>query len=109
MDEVIMLVAKNQSDSISDRANPRKKDTTVGVREVINQSRYAVAGVAVAAILVAGYFIFTTMRQGGVPGYAKYSFYSDDDGASYFEDSNKLIPPFDHHGKPAYRVHVFTC
>jgi hypothetical protein len=52
--------------------------------------------------------IVSNLKGQGPPGYAHYAFYSDDDGASYFEDSNQLVPPFDHGGKLAYRAHVFT-
>ena len=36
------------------------------------------------------------------------TFYTDDDGQSYFRDSIYKLPPFDHGGKPAYLAVVCT-
>ena len=40
---------------------------------------------------------------------ATRAFYTDDDGANYFEDDANKIVPFDHNGKQAYRAAVFEC
>ena len=37
------------------------------------------------------------------------SYYTIDDGATYFEESATKIPPFKHEGKDAVRAHVFKC
>jgi hypothetical protein len=37
------------------------------------------------------------------------TFYTADDGKTWFVDDAEKSPPFDHDGKPAYRVRVFTC
>jgi hypothetical protein len=37
------------------------------------------------------------------------SFYSNDDGATWFADDAKKIPPFMKDGKPAYKAMVYTC
>ncbi len=37
------------------------------------------------------------------------SFFSDDDGKTWFVDDASKIPPFDHEGKVAYRAAVFKC
>ena len=81
----------------------------MGIRETLNQYQYIAAGVTIGAIVAAGVFIVSSMKEGATPRYGSVAYYSDDDGASYFEESNKLIPPFDHHGKPAYKAYVFTC
>jgi hypothetical protein len=36
-------------------------------------------------------------------------FYTVDDGKTWFEDDAAQLPPFDHGGKPAYRVQVYKC
>src|SRR5947207_12339964 len=37
------------------------------------------------------------------------SYYSTDDGKTYFEDSADHLVPFDKDGKEAVRAHVFQC
>ena len=37
------------------------------------------------------------------------SYYTDDDGQTYFAGAGDLYPPFDHDGKPAVRCYVFKC
>ena len=109
IDKTDMHLEPSQPESVFKHGRRDNKEPSMGIRETINQSRYMVAGVAVAAIVVAGGFIVSAAREGSTPGYAKTAFYSDDDGVSYFEDSNKLIPPFEHRGKQAYAAHVFSC
>jgi hypothetical protein len=36
------------------------------------------------------------------------AYYTDDDGATFFEDSSFKIAPFDHNGKTAYIAEVYT-
>ena len=38
-----------------------------------------------------------------------FNWYTVDDGATWFQDDAERIPPFDHDGKPAMRLHLFTC
>lgn len=81
----------------------------MGIRETLNRNP-AIAVAAAAVVLVgAGIYMFMFVREEAAPRYGTISFYSDDDGASYFEASNKLIPPFDHRGKQAYLAHVYSC
>lgn len=81
----------------------------MGIRETLNQNSYVAMGATVGVIAVAAWFIVSTLRSNATPNYGSAAYYSDDDGASYFEDSNKLIPPFDHRGKQAYKAYVYTC
>ena len=37
------------------------------------------------------------------------AFYTVDDGKSWFADDAEKLPPFEHDGKPAVRVHLFRC
>lgn len=37
------------------------------------------------------------------------AFFSVDDGKTWFADDASKLPPFDHDGKPAYRVRVYHC
>jgi hypothetical protein len=40
---------------------------------------------------------------------AHQAYFSTDDGASWFTDSEDKIPPFQKDGKPAYRVYLYSC
>jgi hypothetical protein len=81
----------------------------MGIRETLNQNSSIGVGVMAGVIAVAGWFIVSSFRENATPKYGSVAYYSDDDGASFFADDAKLIPPFDHHGKQAYKAYVFTC
>lgn len=63
----------------------------------------AIALVLVGAIMLA-YELWPVSHTSGT---ATGSFYSDDDGRSYFSDTIYKFPPFDHNGKTAYRARVY--
>jgi hypothetical protein len=77
-------------------------DTTV-----TKKKKLWLTGAAAALVLVAAYFLFSQVRP---PKQANLNlaYYSDDDGQSWFSDSNLLIPPFDHNGKQAVSAQVYT-
>lgn len=79
----------------------------MGIREKINQNRSVVMAISVIAFIVA--IVTIWLNTNNRPGYATQTFYSVDDGASYFRDDNTLVPPFDRGGKLAYKVHIFRC
>src|SRR5579862_2306749 len=82
------------------------RDSTMGVREKINEKpAYAVA-TAIVALIVLGLFMYLHLRD-DTTGIVSRMYYSDDDGKTYFADSTSRIFPFDHNGKPAYRAYVF--
>ena len=37
------------------------------------------------------------------------SWYTDDDGKTWYADDKSLSPPIDHNGKTAVRAYVFSC
>jgi hypothetical protein len=83
----------------------------VGVREWLNQHpKVAVAG----GVVVAGLAIFFVVIQ-VLAGRHKYptnplmSYYTDDDGKTFFADTDDKVPPFDHNGKTAVTAYVFQC
>ena len=85
----------------------------MGIRETINEKQGLTTAVTVALILmVVGYIVFTIARGGpggaGAPVPAQ-SFYSDDDGVTWFADADSKVPPFDRNGKPAVRARVYKC
>ena len=67
----------------------------------------AVAGVLVLALLI---FWFTAGESGGASSRSEaQAFYTVDDGASWFEASAALVPPFQHEGKTACEVFVYSA
>src|SRR5688500_20263081 len=85
----------------------------MGLRETINENQGMTTAVTVALILlVVGYIVYTIARGGpggaGAPVPAQ-TFYSDDDGATWFADSDSKVPPFDHNGKQAVRARGYKC
>jgi hypothetical protein len=76
------------------------------IRESLQKNRKASLTAAVIMILLAGgiavdYFWPTTTRVDPTK-----SFYSDDDGTTYFTDSVFRFPPFDHNGKTAFAAMI---
>jgi len=78
----------------------------MGLRERINGNK--TAAIATILVLVGGAAGTTFwMNSGGIPAPLTTSYYSDDDGKSYFADETSEITPFDHNGKQAVRATVF--
>jgi hypothetical protein len=82
----------------------------MGVRESIERHRGWSAGIAAVGILAAAVFAFrATVPSPVAEARAAQSYYSVDDGATFFEAPADLVPPFEHQGKTAVRAAVFTC
>jgi hypothetical protein len=81
----------------------------MGVREQVNDRKSLVAGAAVVLILVAGYVIFTQVRQTMGTAGPGDAYFTNDDGKTFFYDDAQKLTPFDKDGKPAVRAHVFEC
>jgi hypothetical protein len=72
----------------------------------------AITTVVTVVIMLAalGYIISRFMGHGNpAPKIPTTSYFSDDDGKTWFIDDAKNIPPFDHNGKIAYRAVLFKC
>ena len=78
------------------------------LREKINRNPQQASIIAASLIGVALLFIIWYNCSGTASGTGR-SYYSIDDGQSFFEDDSKKIPPFKHEGKDAVRAHVFKC
>ena len=78
------------------------------LRERINRNPTQAAAFAAGGIVLALLFIMWQAcgGKGGGPG---RSYYSIDDGQTFFTDESTKIPPFKHEGKDAVRAHVFKC
>lgn len=80
----------------------------MGIRESMNRHPQISTGLAVGILLIAIGFIVWTMAGSPATDDSPLSFYTTDDGKSWFADDANKLPPFDHDGKPAVRVVVFT-
>ena len=85
----------------------------MGIRESINRHP-GIALASLASVLAAlSVIIFLNFRGGDDVVVAKdggpKSFYTVDDGKSWFADRAKRVTPFEHEGKTAYRCYVWTC
>ena len=83
----------------------------MGIRESLNQNPAITTGVTIGIIVIVLIVIFIQLRGPTVGGgaYTKAFFSTNEDGSDWFVDDITKDPPFDHNGKPAYRVYVFTC
>src|SRR5450432_2046533 len=82
---------------------------TMSIRQKIFQNPrvgMAVAGVAVVIGIIS---ISLQMRNRSVPGTVTESFFTVDDGKTWFTDSAANIPPYDKDGKQAVRAFVYRC
>jgi hypothetical protein len=80
----------------------------VTLRERINKYPTQSAAIAAGGIGLALLFIIW-QACGGKGGGVGRSYYSIDDGATFFIEASNKIPPFKHEGKDAVRAHVFKC
>jgi len=81
----------------------------MGIRETLNKNPGLTTGGTIAIIVLAVGFIIYQVSDTGAPGVATESFYTIDDGKTWFADDVNKIPPFDKDGKPASRVYVYKC
>jgi hypothetical protein len=84
----------------------------MGIRESLNKNPAITTGVTIGIIVVALVFILVQALGGGGAasgGSVDKAFFSVDNGKTWFADDINKLPPFDHEGKPAVRVYVFTC
>ena len=81
----------------------------MGVRETLNEKPAIAVGGTIGIIVLGLIFVIVELSGGGAPRFPTKSYYSVDDGASYFSDDIKLVPPFDHDGKQAVRAYLYKC
>ena len=82
----------------------------MGVRDWLNNNPKVVTGATIGVVLLVALLIFAKAGGGlgGSPAAVKdMAFFTDDDGATWFADDAKKIPPFDHNGKQAVRARVY--
>ena len=83
----------------------------MGIRESINKNPTITAAVTGGIILLAMVFILwnTCSSGGGGADAVGKTFFSIDDGKTFYPDDANKIPPYTKDGKQAVRAHVFTC
>ena len=78
----------------------------MGIRETMNRHPKVSTAVVACAIGIGAIAIGLEIRgESGAP--PAYNFFTTDDGKTWFIDSAKKLPPFDHDGVPAVRCYVF--
>jgi hypothetical protein len=76
-------------------------------REILRSKKTAMIVVPLAVLCLA--ITLWRLSAGANPsGAVAKTYYSDDDGATWFIDSGNRIMPFDHHGKPAVGAALFV-
>ena len=81
----------------------------MGIRETLNKNQALTTGATIGIIVLAIIIIVWQMMPEKPPRLLTKSYYTDDDGRTWFEDSADKLVPFDHGGKEAVRAHLFKC
>jgi hypothetical protein len=79
----------------------------MGIREQISAQKIVPAAIAVVLMAVAVFILLQQFRQPAKANLSQ-SFYSDDDGQTWFADSAFQVPPFGHNGKTAVSALIYT-
>lgn len=89
----------------------RDPGTDMSIREKLNHSPGLSTAAGGVVLVIALALIVRQLHEAGPhkPGLPSKSFYSDDDGKTWFLDEYMKVTPFDHRGKPAYKVVVYRC
>ena len=81
----------------------------MGIRETLNKNQTLTTGATIAIIVIAIGIIVWQMLPERAPRIVTKSYYTVDDGKTWFEDAADKIAPFDKDGKEAVRAHLFKC
>ena len=83
----------------------------MGVREWANEHPKVVGGVVGACVLlgVGAAVIQAVNGRRGYPSHAPNSYFSSDDGKTWFVETSDHYAPFDHGGQTAVGAYVFQC
>lgn len=82
----------------------------MGIRQKLND--VPKVGIAAIVLLVVGVYAVVAweVRHPKFGSHSSISsYYSIDDGKTYFIDDGARMPPFDHDGSPAVRCYVYQC
>ncbi len=79
----------------------------MSIRETLNNQPPAIKAAVIGIVLLTAMAgVWNALRSGRPPS-AVQAYYSTDDGQTTFTDDFFKPYPFDHDGKPAYRVYMF--
>ena len=80
-----------------------------GLRGLVDRHRRSALALALLLIFACAAWLTWFYWPGPDLSPPTRAWYTVDDGATWFEDDAERIPPFDHEGKPAVRLHLYTC
>jgi hypothetical protein len=80
----------------------------MSVRETIDKYQKIVVAIALVGIACGGYLIFRSSAGPTSQTLMARSYYTFDDGATWFVDDAQRVPPFEHNGKTAVRVRMYS-
>ena len=78
-------------------------------RGLIERHRTAAVVLSLLALLGAGTYMTWYYWPGPDTSSPTHAWYTCDDGKTRFEDSAERVPPFEHEGRQAVRLHLFSC
>jgi len=83
----------------------------IGAREWLNQHpKTAMGGGCVIAVMAVGFIVVQVMAgRHKYPAGPPESYFTVDDGKTFFAASSDNIPPFDYNGQQAVSAYVFQC
>jgi hypothetical protein len=81
----------------------------VGIRETLNKNPSITTGVTIGIIVVALVAIIWQAMGNRPDMTPPRTFYTTDDGKTWFDDEANKIPPFEAKGGQAVRCYVFRC
>lgn len=95
----------------SEPTEARNEDGPRVERETSFLNRHRLISTVLALLAIAGAAVYLTWYFWPEPDHSPpiFAWYTVDDGKSWFQDDAERIPPFEHDGKQAVRVHLFTC
>lgn len=78
----------------------------MGVREWLDKNKqYSTIGAGAMIVLAVGLIVYQLLPERA----STKSWYTTDDGKTWFKDSNRKVAPFQHDGKEAVVAHLFKC
>lgn len=79
------------------------------IRQFLADRPYLATVLSLMLLAVAGFLIVRGWNSSSVGPAAANAFFTTDDGQNTFVASRDTLAPFDHDGKPAVKVHMFSC
>ena len=79
----------------------------MSLRQTLSESSYFRTAVVGGLVVVVLGFVLSQTRGRGVPNTDTQTYFTVDDGKTWFADDAKKLPPFDKNGKQAVRAFVY--